>query len=170
MIRRRKIINKFILLIPLLSLLSGCLSLPSLVSEGKPKLDIITLPHGFSISVFAENVPGARSMVLSPDGTLFVGTRGNGNVYAVLDHDRDNKADEVKIIASELNMPNGIAFKDGSWVKLNEYTKESWQSLNELPDWYMYVLVAVVVDVLGFRSFMRKIIDKWSNKFYIPKK
>ena len=63
-----------------------------------------------------------------------------------------------------------IAFKDGSWVKLNEYTKESWQSLNELPEWYMYVLIAVVVDVLGFRSFMRKIIDKWSSKFPISKK
>jgi len=62
-----------------------------------------------------------------------------------------------------------IAFKDSSWVKLNEYTKESWQSLNELPDWYMYVLVAVVVDVLGFRSFMRKIMDKWTSKFNIRK-
>lgn len=63
-----------------------------------------------------------------------------------------------------------IAFKDSSWVKLNEYTKESWQSLNELPDWYMYVLVAVVVDVLGFRSFMRKVFDKWSSKWGIGKK
>lgn len=114
MIKRIHTINKFILLIPLLFILSGCLSLPSLVSEGKTKLDIITLPHGFSISFFAENVPGARSMVLSPDGTLFVGTRGKGNVYAVFDYDKDNKADEVKIIASGLNMPNGIAFKDGS--------------------------------------------------------
>jgi len=62
-----------------------------------------------------------------------------------------------------------IAFKDSSWTKLNDYTKESWQSLNELPDWYMYVLIAVVVDVLGFRSFMRKAMDKWTNKFNIRK-
>jgi hypothetical protein len=54
-----------------------------------------------------------------------------------------------------------IAFKDGSWVDLNEYTKQSWQSLNELPDWYMYVLAAVVVDVLGFRSMSRKLVDKY---------
>jgi hypothetical protein len=54
-----------------------------------------------------------------------------------------------------------IAFKDGSWVSLNEYTKQSWQSLNELPDWYMYVLAAVVVDVLGFRSMARRLVDKY---------
>lgn len=57
-----------------------------------------------------------------------------------------------------------MALKSGAWTNLNEYTKQSWQSLNELPPWYMYVLVAVVVDVLGFRSFMRKIADKWVNK------
>tara|TARA_R110000772_G_C13310212_1_gene439960 strand:- start:7897 stop:8364 length:468 start_codon:yes stop_codon:yes gene_type:complete len=62
-----------------------------------------------------------------------------------------------------------MAFDNGSWTKLNEYTKQSWQSLNELPEWYMYVLIAVVVDVLGFRSFMRKLIDKWSSKFSINK-
>lgn len=62
-----------------------------------------------------------------------------------------------------------IAFKDGSWTKLNDYTKQSWQSLNELPEWYMYVLIAVVVDVLGFRSFMRKLIEKWTSKFSIKK-
>ena len=77
------------------------------------QLDKIELPAGFQISVFAENVPNARSMSLSPKGTLFVGTRKMGNVYAVLDHDGDYRADEVMTIASGLNMPNGVAFKDG---------------------------------------------------------
>jgi hypothetical protein len=36
-------------------------------------LNTIKLPAGFSISVYAE-VPGARSMVMSPSGTLYVGT------------------------------------------------------------------------------------------------
>ena len=67
-------------------------------------------------------------------------------------------------VAIAATTPFIIAFKDGSWTKLNEYTKESWQSLNELPDWYMYVLAAVVVDVLGFRSVARKFVDKWTNK------
>jgi len=45
-------------------------------------LDKIKLPPGFKITLYADNVPGARSMALSPDGTLFVGTRGS-KVYAL---------------------------------------------------------------------------------------
>ena len=73
----------------------------------------ITLPPGFKIDMYAEKVPNARSMILSPSGILFVGTRKKGNVYAVIDQDNDQKADEVVTIASGLNMPNGVAFRDG---------------------------------------------------------
>ena len=47
------------------------------------RLDRITLPPGFTIEVFSDAVPGARSMALSPAGTLFVGTREKGVVYAI---------------------------------------------------------------------------------------
>jgi hypothetical protein len=50
-----------------------------------PRLDRITLPPGFSITVFAAQVPGARSMTLGTQGTLFVGTVGEGAVYAIPD-------------------------------------------------------------------------------------
>ncbi|MCB0490335.1 MAG: sorbosone dehydrogenase family protein [Cyclobacteriaceae bacterium] len=75
-------------------------------------LNTIKLPPGFSISVYAE-VDNARSMALSPSGTLFVGNRSEDKVYAVRDTDGDNKADKKWVIASGLNMPNGVAFKDG---------------------------------------------------------
>jgi glucose/arabinose dehydrogenase len=78
------------------------------------QLDRIKLPAGFAIDVYAENVPNARSMVLSPNGTLFVSTRAAGNVYAILDKNNDNKADEVITIARGLRMPNGVAFRNGS--------------------------------------------------------
>jgi len=73
----------------------------------------VTLPPGFKIQLYAEDVPNARSMTLSPNGILFVGTRKKGNVYAVIDNDQDQKADQVVTIASDLNMPNGVAFRDG---------------------------------------------------------
>jgi glucose/arabinose dehydrogenase len=73
----------------------------------------IKLPPGFSIEVFAGDVPGARSMTLSPNGVLFVGTMGN-KVYAVTDKNKDYKADNVITIASGLNRPNGVAFRNGS--------------------------------------------------------
>jgi glucose/arabinose dehydrogenase len=53
-------------------------------------------------------------MVLSPDGTLFVGSRTQGSLYAVLDEDQDYKADEVITLEQGMNMPNGVAFRDGA--------------------------------------------------------
>ncbi len=76
-------------------------------------LNAITLPPGFSIAIYAEDVPGARSMALGPKGTLFVGTRTTGRVYAVQDDDGDFIADRTITIAEGLNMPNGVAIKDG---------------------------------------------------------
>jgi len=79
-------------------------------------LQKIKLPPGFKISIFAA-APGARSMALSPAGTLFVGTGGlSGNfnrVYAIRDLDGDGVGENVTIIADGLNTPNGVAFKNG---------------------------------------------------------
>jgi len=77
-------------------------------------LDRIALPPGFKIEVYASGIENPRQMALSPSGTLFVGTRRAGNVYAVVDDDRDHKADRVVTIASGLMMPNGVAFRDGN--------------------------------------------------------
>lgn len=81
--------------------------------NSKYNLDKISLPEGFTISVYAE-VPNARSMCWGAKGTLFVGNRAEDNVYAVVDSNNDGKAGRVYKIASGLNMPNGVAFKNGS--------------------------------------------------------
>ncbi len=88
----------------------------------KPEyLKKIELPKGFSISIFADDVPGARSMALSDEGIVYVGTRGRrestkrlGSIYAVVDKDSDFKADQVIELASDLFMPNGVAVRNGS--------------------------------------------------------
>ena len=80
----------------------------------EPPLERLTLPPGFSIEVYAANVPNARQMALSPNGTLFVSTRRAGNVYAVVDDNGDQTADRVLTLDSGLNMPNGVAFRNGS--------------------------------------------------------
>jgi len=53
-------------------------------------------------------------MTLSPQGTVFVGNRAGDKVYAVVDADRDGKAETVYTIASGLDTPNGVAFRDGA--------------------------------------------------------
>ena len=57
-----------------------------------------------------------------------------------------------------------IAYQNNDWVNMNVFIKDSYNSLDQLPEWYKYVLGAVVIDVLGFRSFMRQVVSKWLNK------
>jgi len=79
----------------------------------KYELNKIKLPAGFMISIYAE-VPDARSMCWGAKGTLFVGNRDRDKVYAVVDNNHDGRADKVYVIASGLNMPCGVAFRNGS--------------------------------------------------------
>lgn len=92
---------------------SGCLN-SALKKTEDPILPDIELPDGFRIDIYADNVENARSMVMGTKGTLFVGSRGAGNVYAIVDTDGDHKADKQYTIAEGLNMPNGVAFRNGS--------------------------------------------------------
>ena len=77
-------------------------------------LERITLPPGFSIAIYASGVPHAREMVMGAKGTLFVGSRDFNKVYALVDRDHDQKADQVYTIAEGLKDPSGVAFRDGS--------------------------------------------------------
>lgn len=82
--------------------------------SGDLPIDRIKLPEGFQVDVYAENIPNARSMALSPNGTLFVSTRSKGYVYALRDEDNDLRVERVDTIAKGLKLPNGVAFRDGA--------------------------------------------------------
>jgi glucose/arabinose dehydrogenase len=74
----------------------------------------IKLPPGFEISIYAGNLPNARSLTLSPKGTLFVGSLREGKVYAVVSQPGETEAKKIVTIAQGLNMPNGVAFRNGA--------------------------------------------------------
>jgi glucose/arabinose dehydrogenase len=74
----------------------------------------IEMPPGFQIAIYASDVDKARSLALSPNGTLFVGTRDNGKVFAIPNADHDARGDRVVELASGLDSPNGVAFRNGS--------------------------------------------------------
>lgn len=94
-----------------------CLALLSIMACNQPATEpdpgFMNLPPGFEWSIYAGNVPNARGMCLGSQGTLFVGSRSAGKVYAVLDTDHDFKADTVLVLAEGINMPAGVAFKNG---------------------------------------------------------
>tara|TARA_B110000977_G_scaffold200383_1_gene290693 strand:+ start:3505 stop:3948 length:444 start_codon:yes stop_codon:yes gene_type:complete len=54
-----------------------------------------------------------------------------------------------------------IAFKESDYINLSSDIRISYENLDKLPEWYKYVLGAIVVDVLGFRSFARKLVSKY---------
>jgi glucose/arabinose dehydrogenase len=72
----------------------------------------LKVPAGFNIEVYASGIANARSLAEGDKGTIFVGSRLVGNVYAITT-DKDGKR-TVKTIASGLHRPNGVAFKNGT--------------------------------------------------------
>jgi glucose/arabinose dehydrogenase len=71
----------------------------------------LKLPPGFNIEVYAAGMANARSMAEGDKGTVFVGSRLVGNVYAIANKDGKRA---VKTLASGLYRPNGVAFKNGT--------------------------------------------------------
>ena len=84
---------------------------PTVTPADKLPVDKIKLPAGFKAEVWSSGHPGGRTMVMGDKGTLFMGTRLIGRVYAITGTDGKR---EVKTLLSGLTQPNGLAFKDGS--------------------------------------------------------
>ena len=103
---------------PLLAALLGLCALLATEArapaQDKLPVDTLKLPPGFEARVYTADVRGARSMTLSPRGTLFVGTRDEGVVYAIPSATRGATAERPRVIARRLNTPNGVAFRDGA--------------------------------------------------------
>lgn len=109
--------NNYLKLIPILFISIGSFACNSQLNEPEiteyETVPGINLPEGFKIHVYADNVDNARSMVLGVKGTVFVGSRTAGKVYAIVDDNNDYQADKVITIAENLNQPNGVAFLNG---------------------------------------------------------
>ncbi len=97
-------------------------------ASAKLPLNTIKMPAGFSISIFAE-VDDARSMAIGTGGTIFVGNKGEDKVYALQDTDGDNIADKKWILATGLNMPNGVAFREGALYVAATSTILKWENI-----------------------------------------
>lgn len=149
----------------------------------------IRLPPGFRIELAVEGVSNARSMALGEQGTLFVGTRRSGRVYAVTDRDGDGRFDPPRVLLDGLRMPNGIAFRDGALyvaenhrivrydrieqqldrppepvllARLPTETHHGWRYLAFGPDDRLYVAIGApcnICDEPGFATIVRMAAD-----------
>ena len=95
--------------------LSAALLALLLVADGAavPEEPRLTLPPGFRIEAFASGFGSTRFMTIDPAGTLLVASPNRGRVVALPDRDRDGRADAVVTVADGLDLPHGLAFKDG---------------------------------------------------------
>lgn len=76
---------------------------------------LISLPPGFSISVFTQGLDQPRMLTIGPDRQLYLAERGAGRIVRLPDLDQDGKVDEIQVVAAELAAPSSLAFfKDGS--------------------------------------------------------
>ena len=57
-----------------------------------------------------------------------------------------------------------IAYKTSNWITLIDQFVKSYDSLNKFPTWYIVGVVLVVIDILGFRSFLRKAFTSWLDR------
>jgi glucose/arabinose dehydrogenase len=73
----------------------------------------LQIPAGFTVSVFAKNLGGARVLAWDPTGTLLVSIPGQGKVMAIVDSNGDGAVDDITTVISGLNKPHGLAFHDG---------------------------------------------------------
>ncbi len=76
-----------------------------------PPVERLRLPPGFAVETVAR-VPDARAMALGAGRTVYVGSRDAGRVYAV-QFDAGWRNGRVKVIASGLEMPVGVAWRQG---------------------------------------------------------
>ncbi len=97
----------------LLTTLIGTLVLACGPAAAQPErqMNALELADGFEIEIWADGVVNARGMARSPSGTVYVGSRQKGLVHAVVDEGGRRRVVEI---AWDLNMPSGVAFRDGS--------------------------------------------------------
>jgi len=84
---------------------------PLPAAADKLPLAKLKVPPGFNIEVYASGMANARSLTLGDKGTVFVGSRLVDKVYAIVNKDGQRS---VKVLASGLYRPNGVAFHDGT--------------------------------------------------------
>jgi glucose/arabinose dehydrogenase len=84
---------------------------PLPAAPDKLPLANLKVPAGFNIEVYAAGMANARSLAVGDRGTVFVGSRLIDKVYAIVN--KDGKR-EVKVLASGLYRPNGVAFRNGT--------------------------------------------------------
>jgi glucose/arabinose dehydrogenase/mono/diheme cytochrome c family protein len=74
----------------------------------------ISVPEGFGVALWAEDIPNGRFMRISPAGSLLISQPRTGRILHILaDADGDGMSDGQRVFLEDLDRPHGIDFRDG---------------------------------------------------------
>src|SRR3954451_17998680 len=96
----------------ILAALAGAMLQPPAAPQVPAVPATLAVPPGFTVSVFASGLTGARLMAVSPEGILLVARRPRNEVVALPNHDGTA---QPRVILSNLPNAHSLAFKDG-WL------------------------------------------------------
>jgi glucose/arabinose dehydrogenase len=91
----------------------------------RPKGALPSVPKGFSISVFAHDLPGARWMTVAPNGDVFLSESDSGKIVVLRPSHDGTKAARIATFAANFHQPHGLAIHDGSLYVAD--TKAVWR-------------------------------------------
>jgi glucose/arabinose dehydrogenase len=99
--------------------------------ESSPALKL-KLPAGFNISVFSKLNSAPRMMAFNKDGNLFVSLVKSNQIVMLQDSNKDGLVETVKIVAENLNSPNGLAFVGDDLLVANQDGVVKISKLNQI--------------------------------------
>ena len=121
----------------------------------------LTVPPGFHVNLFAQEVNGVRYLTLGPGGVVYASRPSAGTIVRLPDANRDGVADSVVVVASGLNRPFGIAFRGDTMfvAENNEVVHFNPGSLDKVVD---------VSNIPGGRGhWTRTIVFATDGKMYV---
>ncbi len=81
---------------------------------------MITVTKGFGLTLYASDLGDAKQMAIGSQGTLFVGSKKSGTIYALVDSDNDGQVNKRYLIGKGLEYPEAIAFHQGDLYVADE--------------------------------------------------
>ena len=106
----------------------------SFLINANSNLNKLTLPQGFEISIYADNLDSPRQITETASGFIVVGSKNGNKILALNDKDKDGFVDEKIIIASGLQNPTGVTYHKGD---LYFAEIENVWMIKDIDDWLL---------------------------------
>lgn len=94
---------------------TGTTFVPETQPFTQDRLDQLTVPEGFEISVFAQDLGNARMIEVTENGVIYISRPMENDVIALFDQNGDGLSDieGFRVVAADIGMAHGLTIHDG---------------------------------------------------------